>query len=56
MSGFESKRKAAQKKQEVYDGDYGAVDEFMHFVTIVILFMMTIVFLAGLVGFVWIMI
>ena len=30
------------------DGDYTTVDEIMHWVTIVILFLMTIVFLAGL--------
>ena len=54
MSGFDSKREAAQDKQ-VDDGDYGCIDEAMHWVTIVILFLMTIVFLAGLAGFVWAM-
>ena len=35
------------------DGDYTTVDEIMHWVTIVILFLMTVVFLAGVAGFVW---
>jgi hypothetical protein len=52
MSGFDSKREAAQNKQ-VDDGDYGGIDEVMHWLTIIILFLMTIVFLAGLAGFVW---
>jgi hypothetical protein len=55
MTGFKSKRKAAQDKQEVYDGDYGGIDEVMHWVTIVILFLMTIVFLSAVAGFVWAM-
>lgn len=38
------------------DGDYGGIDEFMHWVTIVILFLMTVVFLAGVAGFIWAMI
>jgi hypothetical protein len=38
------------------DGDYTTVDEIMHWVTIVILFLMTIVFLAGLAGLLWAMI
>ena len=38
------------------DGDYTTVDEIMHWVTIVILFLMTIVFLAGLAGLIWAMI
>ena len=37
------------------DGDYTTVDEIMHWVTIVILFLMTIVFLAGLAGLLWAM-
>jgi len=37
------------------DGDYTGIDEIMHWVTIIILFLMTIVFLAGLAGFVWAM-
>ena len=37
------------------DGDYGDIDEFMHWVTIVMLFLMTIVFLAGVAGFIWAM-
>ena len=32
------------------DGDYTAVDEFMHYVTIGVLFLMTIVFLGAVVG------
>lgn len=35
------------------DGDYGGIDEFMHNVTIVILFLMTVVFLAGVAGLIW---
>ena len=35
------------------DGDYGKIDEFMYWVTIVILFLMTIIFLAGVAGFIW---
>ena len=35
------------------DGDYGGIDEFMHYVTIFVLFLMTIVFLAGIAGFIW---
>ena len=38
------------------DGDYTTVDEIMHWVTIAILFLMTIVFLAGLAGLLWAMI
>ena len=52
MTGFDSKRKAAQDKQ-VDDGDYGGIDEAMHWVTIFILFLMTIVFVAGVAGFIW---
>jgi len=37
------------------DGDFGGIDEIMHWVTIVILFLMTVVFLAGLAGFIWAM-
>jgi len=32
------------------DGDYGGIDEFMYWVTIIILFLMTIVFLGAVVG------
>ena len=53
MSGFDSKRKAAQDKQEIYDGDYGGIDDFMHWLTIIILFLMTIVFVGGVAGFIW---
>jgi hypothetical protein len=35
------------------DGDYGGVDEFMHWVTIVILFLMTTIFLGAVAGFIW---
>ena len=38
------------------DGDYSTVDEVMHWVTIAIIFLMTIVFLAGLAGRIWAMI
>ena len=38
------------------DDDYTLIDEVMHWVTIIILFLMTIVFLGGLAGFVWAMI
>lgn len=37
------------------DGDYTELDEIMHWVTIVMLFLMTIVFLAGVAGFIWAM-
>jgi len=35
------------------DGDYGGIDEFMYWATIVILFLMTIVFLGAVAGFIW---
>jgi len=35
------------------DGDYGGIDEMMYLVTKVILFLMTIVFLAGIAGLIW---
>ena len=35
------------------DGDYGVIDEFMYWVTIVILFLMTVVFLGAVAGFIW---
>ncbi len=54
MTGFDSKREAAQDK--IDDGDFGGVDEFMHWLTIAILFLMTIVFLSAVAGFVWAMI
>ena len=38
------------------DGDYGKIDEFMYWVTIVILFLMTVVFLGAVAGFIWAMI
>ncbi len=53
MTGFDSKREAAQDK--VDDGDFGGIDEVMHWVTIVILFLMTLVFLSAVAGFVWAM-
>ena len=37
------------------DGDYGDIDEFMYWVTLVILFLMTIVFLGAVAGFMWAM-
>ena len=50
MTGFDSKRKAAQDRQV---DDYGGIDDFMHWVTIAILFLMTIVFVSGVAGFIW---
>ena len=38
------------------DGDYGGIDEFMYWVTLVILFLMTVVFLAGIAGLIWVFI
>jgi hypothetical protein len=35
------------------DGDYGGIDEFMHWVTIAILFLMTTVFLGAVAGLIW---
>ena len=35
------------------DGDYGDIDEFMYWVTLVILFLVTIVFLGAVAGFIW---
>ena len=35
------------------DGDYGGIDEFMYWVSIVVLFLMTAVFLAGIAGLIW---
>ena len=35
------------------DGDYGNIDNFMYWVTIVILFLMTTVFLGAIAGFIW---
>jgi hypothetical protein len=35
------------------DGDYTGIDEIMYWVTIVVLFLMTIVFLAGIAGLMW---
>ncbi|MCG3769122.1 MAG: hypothetical protein JW384_00241 [Nitrosomonadaceae bacterium] len=35
------------------DGDYGGIDEFMYWVSIVVLFLMTIVFLGAVAGFIW---
>jgi len=37
------------------DGDYTGIDEIMYYVTIIVLFLMTIVFLAGIAGLVWAM-
>ena len=38
------------------DGDYTTVDEIMYWVTLVILFLMTVVFLGAVAGFIWVMI
>ena len=38
------------------DGDYGGIDEIMHWVSIVIIFLMTAVFLAGIAGLIWVFI
>ena len=38
------------------DGDYGGIDEFMYWVSIVVLVLMTAVFLAGIAGLIWAMI
>jgi len=38
------------------DGDYGGIDEIMYYVTLIVLFLMTVVFLAGVAGFIWAMI
>ena len=38
------------------DGDYTTVDEIKHWVTIAVLFLMTIVFLGMLAGLIWAMI
>ena len=35
------------------DGDYGGIDEVMYWVTIVILFLMTTVFLGAVAGLIW---
>ena len=35
------------------DGDYGGIDEFMYWVTIAVLFLMTVVFLGAVAGFIW---
>ena len=37
------------------DGDYGGIDEFMYWVTLVILFLMTTVFLGGIAALIWAM-
>ena len=50
MTGYKSKREAAQDKQV---DDYGGIDDFMHWLTIIILFLMTIVFLGAVAGFIW---
>lgn len=38
------------------DGDYTGIDEVMYWVTIIILFLMTVVFLGAVAGFIWAMI
>jgi len=35
------------------DDDFGNIDEFMYWATIVILFLVTIVFLGAVAGFMW---
>jgi len=35
--------------------DFGDIDEFMYWVAIVVLFLMTVVFLAGVAGLIWAM-
>lgn len=35
------------------DSDYTGIDEFMYWVTIVILFLVTIVFLGAVAGLIW---
>ena len=35
------------------DGDYTEIDEIMHWMTIVILFLMTTVFLGAVAGLIW---
>jgi len=37
------------------DNDFGNIDTFMYWVTIVILFLVTIVFLGAVAGFMWAM-
>jgi hypothetical protein len=38
------------------DDDYGGIDEIMHWLTIAILFLMTVVFLGGIAALIWAMI
>ena len=45
-----------QRSTAMDDGDYSTVDEVMHYVTIFVLFLMTIVFLGMLAGLLWAMI
>ena len=35
------------------DGDYTGIDEFMYWVTISVLFLMTVVFLGAVAGLIW---
>jgi len=37
------------------DDDFGNIDTFMYWVTLVILFLVTIVFLGAVAGFIWAM-
>ena len=37
------------------DGDYGGIDEIMYYVTIIVLFLMTTVFLGAVAGLIWAM-
>ena len=38
------------------DGDYTGIDEIMYYMTVIILFLMTIIFLGVVAGFIWAMI
>ena len=38
------------------DGDYTGIDEIMYYVTIIVLFLMTVVFLGGIATLIWAMI
>ena len=37
------------------DGDYTEIDEIMHWMTIIVLFLMTVVFLGGIAALIWAM-
>ena len=44
------------RRANMDDDDYTGIDEFMYWVTKIILVLMTIVFLAGIAGLIWAMI